>query len=125
MDLFCEVTKGLPSSLIDLLVNGVARHKSINVRRLDLTETSYASDSLRFRLRVLELILGQQWRNENGMIRHRQVSRCLVREYIGGQHGILTRHSRFRRPGSRAKSWPSTLGSGSPEEPWIDVWQYP
>ena len=68
-----EIAQSLPSALVDLLVDSATRHEAIQIGSFRLPVSSNASYCLRLCLVVLVLSPCEQWRDEDCMIRYRQI----------------------------------------------------
>lgn len=54
--------------LVDLFIDCISRDKPVDVGGLDLPESTDSTDGLRLCLLIFEVILCEEWRDENGMV---------------------------------------------------------
>jgi len=68
-----EIAQILPSALVDLLVDSATSDEAIQIGCFRLPVSSNTAYCLRLRLVVLVLSPCEQWRDEDCMIRYRQI----------------------------------------------------
>jgi hypothetical protein len=112
-----EIAQILPSTLVDLFVDGAASDEAIQICCFCLPVPSNTAYGLSLRLVVLVLSPCEQRRNEDRMIGYRQVPKCHELVLYVDEWMRLTLHLHSRLQGSTEGCATWNWGSGSLAEP--------